>query len=196
MTILTSHDCIYQIGRTGLQHQNGTAYTFFTPNNTKQVSDLISELQEANQAANPRMLQLGEDRGSGHCRDREGMKRDHHDRYSEGKRVDLIPLETGKIMAEATLVCLREIWGLILNGVYSAANYTNGSFGSDFVFSGIQTSFRTDNSTVFTRTVTIALSNMEGSKDADMHKVMHQQAYADPATPASMPMISYPKPTR
>lgn len=49
-------------------------------------------------------------------------------------------------MTEATPVCLREIWGLMLNGVYSAANYTNGSFGCDFVCAGIQTSFRTDKS--------------------------------------------------
>ena len=43
----------------------GTAYTFFTPNNIKQVSDLISVLREANQAINPKLLQLVEDRGSG-----------------------------------------------------------------------------------------------------------------------------------
>lgn len=164
MTTLTSHRIVF-IGLEELAHstKTGTAHTFFTPNNTKQVSDLTSELQEATQAASPKMLQLGEGTGSCRCRDRENMKHDHLYRHSEGKRVDLIPLETGKMMVETTPVCLRETWGLILNGVYSAGNYTSGSLGGDFVCAGIQTSFRTDNPTGFTRTVTRALSNMEAT---------------------------------
>lgn len=138
---------------------------------------------------------MDEDRGSGHSRDRGGMKDDHCDRYSEGKRVDLIPLETGKIMTEDTLVCLREIWGLILNGVYSAANYTNGSFGSDFVCAGIQTSFRTDNPTGIYQNIYNS-TQQSGSNVANIHNGVHQQAYADPATTAAVPMTCYPRPTR
>uniref|UniRef100_A0A671FDD0 RNA helicase n=1 Tax=Rhinolophus ferrumequinum TaxID=59479 RepID=A0A671FDD0_RHIFE len=71
----SSEDYIHRIGRTARSTKTGTAYTFFTPNNIKQVSDLISVLREANQAINPKLLQLVEDRGSGalehyvHCLD-------------------------------------------------------------------------------------------------------------------------------
>lgn len=61
----SSEDYIHQIGRTACSIKTGTAHTFFTPNNIKQVSDLISVLREANQAINPKLLQLVEDRGSG-----------------------------------------------------------------------------------------------------------------------------------
>ena len=61
----SSEDYIHRIGRTARSTKTGTAYTFFTPNNIKQVSDLISVLREANQAINPKLLQLVEDRGSG-----------------------------------------------------------------------------------------------------------------------------------
>ncbi|KAJ6656499.1 hypothetical protein lerEdw1_003788 [Lerista edwardsae] len=60
----SSEDYIHRIGRTARSTKTGTAYTFFTPNNIKQVSDLISVLREANQAINPKLLQLVEDRGS------------------------------------------------------------------------------------------------------------------------------------
>jgi len=63
------------------------------------------------------------------------------------KGLDLIPSETGKIMTEVTLVCLREILGQKLRMVFTVLNYTNGSFGSNFVSAGIQTSFRTGNPT-------------------------------------------------
>ena len=56
---------LHRIGRTAHSTKTGTAYTYFTPNNIKQVSDLISVLREANQAINPKLLQLVEDRGSG-----------------------------------------------------------------------------------------------------------------------------------
>lgn len=63
----SSEDYIHRIGRTARSTKTGTAYTFFTPNNIKQVNDLISVLREANQAINPKLLQLIEDRGSGKC---------------------------------------------------------------------------------------------------------------------------------
>eukprot|EP00069_Balaena_mysticetus_P005720 bmy_00880T0 len=82
----SSEDYIHRIGRTARSTKTGTAYTFFTPNNIKQVSNLISVLREANQAINPKLLQLVEDRGSGRSRGRGGMKDDRRDRYSVGKR--------------------------------------------------------------------------------------------------------------
>lgn len=59
----SSEDYIHRIGRTARSQKTGTAYTFFTPNNMKQANDLISVLREANQAINPKLLQMAEDRG-------------------------------------------------------------------------------------------------------------------------------------
>uniref|UniRef100_A0A8C3A7S7 RNA helicase n=1 Tax=Cyclopterus lumpus TaxID=8103 RepID=A0A8C3A7S7_CYCLU len=58
-----SEDYIHRIGRTARSQKTGTAYTFFTPNNMRQATDLISVLREANQAINPKLLQMAEDRG-------------------------------------------------------------------------------------------------------------------------------------
>lgn len=59
----SSEDYIHRIGRTARSQKTGTAYTFFTPNNMKQASDLISVLREANQAINPKLIQMAEERG-------------------------------------------------------------------------------------------------------------------------------------
>ncbi|XP_072298543.1 probable ATP-dependent RNA helicase DDX5 isoform X1 [Eucyclogobius newberryi] len=81
-----SEDYIHRIGRTGRSEKTGTAYTFFTPNNFKQAGDLISVLREANQAINPKLLQMAEDRGGRSRGGRGGGYRDdRRDRYS-GKR--------------------------------------------------------------------------------------------------------------
>lgn len=58
-----SEDYIHRIGRTARSQKTGTAYTFFTPNNFKQAHDLVSVLREANQAINPKLIQMAEDRG-------------------------------------------------------------------------------------------------------------------------------------
>lgn len=78
-----SEDYIHRIGRTARSQKTGTAYTFFTPNNFKQAGDLVSVLREANQAINPKLLQMAEDRGG---RSRGGRGGDFRDRYSSGKR--------------------------------------------------------------------------------------------------------------
>lgn len=84
------------------------------------------------------------------------------DRYSAGKRGGFNTFRDRENYTAVTLVCLREILGQKLRMVFAgAANYTTGSFGSNFVSAGIQTSFRTGNPTGLTRTVMIALSNME-----------------------------------
>uniref|UniRef100_A0A9J7YUX6 RNA helicase n=1 Tax=Cyprinus carpio carpio TaxID=630221 RepID=A0A9J7YUX6_CYPCA len=59
-----SEDYIHRIGRTARSQKTGTAYTFFTPNNMKQAHDLVSVLREANQAINPKLIQMAEDRGA------------------------------------------------------------------------------------------------------------------------------------
>uniref|UniRef100_A0A672H059 RNA helicase n=1 Tax=Salarias fasciatus TaxID=181472 RepID=A0A672H059_SALFA len=72
-----SEDYIHRIGRTARSQKTGTAYTFFTPNNMRQASDLVSVLREANQAINPKLLQMAEDRGG---RSRGGRGGDYRDR--------------------------------------------------------------------------------------------------------------------
>ncbi|XP_041867457.1 probable ATP-dependent RNA helicase DDX5 isoform X1 [Melanotaenia boesemani] len=79
-----SEDYIHRIGRTARSQKTGTAYTFFTPNNMRQAGDLISVLREANQAINPKLLQMAEDRG-GRSRGGRGGDYDRRDRYS-GRR--------------------------------------------------------------------------------------------------------------
>ncbi|CAM9239068.1 unnamed protein product [Lampetra planeri] len=62
----SSEDYVHRIGRTGRSTRSGTAYTFFTPGNGRQANDLVSVLREANQAINPKLLQLAEGgRGGG-----------------------------------------------------------------------------------------------------------------------------------
>ncbi|KAF1379138.1 hypothetical protein PFLUV_G00172970 [Perca fluviatilis] len=81
-----SEDYIHRIGRTARSQKTGTAYTFFTPNNMRQASDLIAVLREANQAINPKLLQMAEDRGGRSRGGRGGDYRDdRRDRYS-GRR--------------------------------------------------------------------------------------------------------------
>uniref|UniRef100_A0A667XC93 RNA helicase n=1 Tax=Myripristis murdjan TaxID=586833 RepID=A0A667XC93_9TELE len=82
-----SEDYIHRIGRTARSQKTGTAYTFFTPNNMRQAGDLVSVLREANQAINPKLLQMAEDRGGRSRGGRGGGYRDdHRDRYSSGRR--------------------------------------------------------------------------------------------------------------
>lgn len=82
----SSEDYIHRIGRTARSQKTGTAYTFFTPNNMKQASDLISVLREANQAINPKLIQMAEERGGRGRGGRGGYKDDRRDRYSGGGR--------------------------------------------------------------------------------------------------------------
>uniref|UniRef100_A0A8C7PAY4 RNA helicase n=1 Tax=Oncorhynchus mykiss TaxID=8022 RepID=A0A8C7PAY4_ONCMY len=81
----SSEDYIHRIGRTARSQKTGTAYTFFTPNNMKQASDLIAVLREANQAINPKLLQMAEARGGRGGGGRGGFRDDRRDRYSGGR---------------------------------------------------------------------------------------------------------------
>merc|ERR1712045_488710 len=53
-----SEDYIHGIGRTGRKGNKGTAYTFFTPNDSKKARDLVEVLQEAKQEVNPKLLDM------------------------------------------------------------------------------------------------------------------------------------------
>ncbi|TRY54933.1 hypothetical protein DNTS_020699 [Danionella cerebrum] len=82
-----SEDYIHRIGRTARSSKTGTAYTFFTPNNMKQAHDLVSVLREANQAINPKLIQMAEDRGGRSRGGRGGGYRDdRRDRHSGSRR--------------------------------------------------------------------------------------------------------------
>lgn len=62
----SSEDYIHRIGRTARSTNKGTAYTFFTPGNVRQARELIRVLEEAQQAINPKLLQLVDNgRGGG-----------------------------------------------------------------------------------------------------------------------------------
>ncbi|MBN3292777.1 DDX17 helicase, partial [Polypterus senegalus] len=67
----SSEDYVHRIGRTARSTNKGTAYTFFTPGNLRQARELIRVLEEANQAINPKLLQLVDTgRGGGGGRSR------------------------------------------------------------------------------------------------------------------------------
>lgn len=61
----SSEDYVHRIGRTARSTNKGTAYTFFTPGNLKQARELVKVLEEANQAINPKLMQLVDHRGGG-----------------------------------------------------------------------------------------------------------------------------------
>jgi superfamily II DNA/RNA helicase len=55
-----SEDYVHRIGRTARANNTGTAYTFFTPGNSRQAKDLVGVLREANQQISPKLLQMAE----------------------------------------------------------------------------------------------------------------------------------------
>ncbi|XP_023611403.1 probable ATP-dependent RNA helicase DDX5 isoform X2 [Myotis lucifugus] len=131
---------------------------------------------------------------TGRSRGRGGMKDDRRDRYSAGKRGGFNTFRDRENYDRGYSSLLKRDFGAkTQNGVYSATNYTNGSFGSNFVSAGIQTSFRTGNPTGTYQTGYDS-TQQYGSNVPNMHNGMNQQAYAHPAT-AAAPMIGYPMPT-
>uniref|UniRef100_A0A8C4PZ88 RNA helicase n=1 Tax=Eptatretus burgeri TaxID=7764 RepID=A0A8C4PZ88_EPTBU len=81
-----SEDYVHRIGRTGRSSKTGTAYTFFTPGNGRQASELVSVLREASQAINPKLLAMAERGGGGRSHPRYGRSRydDRRDRDGYG----------------------------------------------------------------------------------------------------------------
>ncbi|XP_074102072.1 putative ATP-dependent RNA helicase DDX17 isoform X4 [Cotesia typhae] len=70
-----SEDYVHRIGRTGRRQKTGTAYTFFTPNNSNKANDLIQVLKEANQVINPKLLELVDSRAGMFGRQKGGRNR-------------------------------------------------------------------------------------------------------------------------
>jgi len=54
----TLEDYIHRIGRTGRAGATGTAYTFFTPKNSRCAGELIQILTQANQKVPPELFEL------------------------------------------------------------------------------------------------------------------------------------------
>ncbi|XP_021923572.1 probable ATP-dependent RNA helicase DDX5 [Zootermopsis nevadensis] len=90
----SSEDYVHRIGRTGRSQRTGTAYTFFTPGNARQASDLVAVLREANQVINPKLYEMaevskglggrGRNRWRGRDRDRERDRDRDRDRGARG----------------------------------------------------------------------------------------------------------------
>lgn len=57
-----SEDYVHRIGRTGRSQRTGTAYTFFTPNNSNKAADLVAVLKEAKQVINPKLQEMASSR--------------------------------------------------------------------------------------------------------------------------------------
>ncbi|XP_075034098.1 putative ATP-dependent RNA helicase DDX5 isoform X2 [Mixophyes fleayi] len=130
----SSEDYIHRIGRTARSSKTGTAYTFFTPNNAKQVNDLISVLREANQTINPKLLQLVDDRGR--FRGRGGMS-DRRDRFSSGKRGGWDRENYNRGFGAK-----RDFGNKSMNG-FGAQSYNNGnSFNNGYGAPAVQGGFR------------------------------------------------------
>merc|ERR1719422_701605 len=53
-----TEDYVHRIGRTGRKGNSGTAYTFFTQKDSKNATDLIGILKEANQVVNPQLYEM------------------------------------------------------------------------------------------------------------------------------------------
>ncbi|XP_064630913.1 uncharacterized protein LOC135489471 isoform X1 [Lineus longissimus] len=68
----SSEDYVHRIGRTARSNNTGTAYTFFTPENSRQATDLVSVLKEAHQQINPKLEELARSGGYGKGRSRYG----------------------------------------------------------------------------------------------------------------------------
>lgn len=56
----SSEDYIHRIGRTGRSQKSGTSYAFFTTNNMRHASDLISVLRESNQEVSPQLIEMAD----------------------------------------------------------------------------------------------------------------------------------------
>eukprot|EP00116_Pleurobrachia_bachei_P000067 sb/3460329/ len=56
----TTEDYIHRIGRTARAARSGTAYTFITPNDSRNINDLINVLQEADQEVPHALLMMRE----------------------------------------------------------------------------------------------------------------------------------------
>uniref|UniRef100_A0A1B0BDJ8 RNA helicase n=1 Tax=Glossina palpalis gambiensis TaxID=67801 RepID=A0A1B0BDJ8_9MUSC len=71
----SSENYVHRIGRTGRCQQLGTAYTFFTNENSKQARELVSVLEEAGQQPCPALMLMAGSMSSGNGNNRNNNKR-------------------------------------------------------------------------------------------------------------------------
>lgn len=77
----TSEDYIHRIGRTGRCEQTGTAYTFFTPGNSRQARELLAVLHEAGQTACKELHDIAKSAGNGKGNMRGNQRYGRQDQY-------------------------------------------------------------------------------------------------------------------
>ncbi|XP_071814818.1 uncharacterized protein [Apostichopus japonicus] len=82
----SSEDYVHRIGRTARSNKHGTAYTFFTAANAKQVPDLLKVLRESKQNVNPQ-LEAMSGYGGGYGRGR-SRYRQRDDRFDSSRNRD------------------------------------------------------------------------------------------------------------
>ncbi|XP_056102084.1 probable ATP-dependent RNA helicase DDX5 [Rhinichthys klamathensis goyatoka] len=191
----SSEDYIHRIGRTARSQKTGTAYTFFTPNNMKQANDLISVLREANQAINPKLIQMAEDRGGRSRGGRSGYKDDRRDRYSSGGRRDFSSYRDRD--------CDRGYGSgpKVQNGGYGGSSYdksnnSSSSYGNCYGGNG-QTSYNTANSVAAFGNQTFQNQSFPGNLAQAQNGINHPQYPFNPPQPHQQPpqpMVPFPMP--
>jgi ATP-dependent RNA helicase DDX5/DBP2 len=58
-------DYVHRIGRTGRAGATGTAYSYFTSDNSRMTRDLIKILEEAKQEVDPKLVEMSRMGGGG-----------------------------------------------------------------------------------------------------------------------------------
>ncbi|KAL4648025.1 putative ATP-dependent RNA helicase DDX5, partial [Arapaima gigas] len=186
----SSEDYIHRIGRTARSQKTGTAYTFFTPGNMKQANDLISVLREANQAINPKLIQMAEDRGGRSKGGRGAYKDDRRDRYSGGRRDFGIFRDKDGVFGSGP----KNVFGTkTQNGGYAAVGYdgsNSSGFGSHYVSNG-QSNFGGANQAGALGNPNFQNQQFGGNPGAAQNMMGHSQfAYNTQQPP--QPMVPYP----
>ncbi|XP_023675675.1 probable ATP-dependent RNA helicase DDX5 [Paramormyrops kingsleyae] len=187
----SSEDYIHRIGRTARSQKTGTAYTFFTPGNMKQANDLISVLREANQAINPKLIQMAEDRGGRSRGGRGTYKDDRRDRYSGGRR------DFGGFRDKDND---RSFGTKIQNGTYGAGSYdtttttstSSSGFGNGYVNNG-QSNFGTAPSAGGFGNPNFQNQQFGGNQGPAQNGISHPPFPYNPQQPPP-PMVPYPMP--
>ncbi|KAI2663460.1 putative ATP-dependent RNA helicase DDX5 [Labeo rohita] len=191
----SSEDYIHRIGRTARSQKTGTAYTFFTPNNMKQASDLISVLREANQAINPKLIQIAEDRGGRSHGGRSGCKDDRRDRYSGGGRRDFSSYrdrDSDRGYGSGPKVQSGGYGG----NSYDKSNNSSSNYGNGYGGNG-QVSYNTVNSAVAFGNQNFPNQSFTGNQAPVQNGIIHPQYPFNPPQPPQQPpqpMVPYPMP--
>ncbi|XP_036385316.1 probable ATP-dependent RNA helicase DDX5 isoform X1 [Megalops cyprinoides] len=193
----SSEDYIHRIGRTARSQKTGTAYTFFTPGNMKQASDLISVLREANQAINPKLIQMVEDRGGRSRGGRGGYKDDRRDRYSGGRRDfgSFRDRDSDRGFGSGA----KKVFGTkTQNGGYGGSGYdgSSSSFGNGYGSSG-QSNFGAANQAGTFGNQNFQNQQFGGNQGAAQNGMSHPQFPFNPQQQPQQPpqpMVPYPMP--